>query len=104
MQKGYPAFIRPIEEAPIKPGIKFGPCALSPGINGCDWIIGEWDGYAWFNQVGEIIIHPRYFALMPDLAALDSLFAGGGSSPVSFDEDGSVVDGAARLRGRLSLS
>lgn len=83
MALSYALQIRPIAEAPVTAGVKYGPCALAPGINGREWITGEWDGEGWFLLTGETRLYPRYFALMPPIADLDATFGEASGEPGS---------------------
>lgn len=42
-----PADLAPIEQAPIRPGVEFGPCLLFAGEH---FVIGRWDGEAWSDR------------------------------------------------------
>ena len=56
----------PIEQAPVKEGEHYGPCLLTPGLDGNDWVVGEWDGYGWFTLDGDREIFPDgYWDLPP---------------------------------------
>ena len=41
--------ILPISEAPIKNEQRYGECLVSPGLDGADWVVGEWDGEGWYT-------------------------------------------------------
>jgi len=41
--------LHPISEAPIEEGEPFGPCLLSPGLDGEDYVIGMYDGRIWHS-------------------------------------------------------
>jgi hypothetical protein len=60
---------RPIAQAPIKKGQYYGPCLLSPGINGEEWMIGESDGKSWFAASGEPA-QPTHYLLLPSRSTL----------------------------------
>jgi hypothetical protein len=60
--------LSPIENAPVKQGEIFGPCLLGPG-NNSDWVTGWWNGHGWFADDGTLV-RPRWWALLPALAAL----------------------------------
>lgn len=60
----------PIEDAPVKNGEPYGPCLLTPGIDGSDWVIGEWDGDGWFNLDGDRALQPRLYWLLPPAPSL----------------------------------
>jgi hypothetical protein len=62
---------RPIAQAPLTAGRGYGPCLLSPGIDGFDWIIGEWDGESWWSLDGERRLAPSHYLLLPSRSALD---------------------------------
>ena len=50
----------PISEAPIKPGVPYGPFLLSPGAHDQEWVVGEWDGSGWFSLGGRPL-QPTHF-------------------------------------------
>jgi hypothetical protein len=60
---------RPIAQAPIKKGQYYGPCLLSPGINGEEWVVGECDGEGWFAVSGERVA-PTHYLLLPPRSTL----------------------------------
>jgi hypothetical protein len=62
---------RPIAQAPIDKDHHYGPCILSPGINGSDWAIGEWDGEAWWTLDGESRLEPTHYSPLPSRSSLD---------------------------------
>jgi hypothetical protein len=51
--------LRPIDEAPIRRGKSFGLCLLF--ATGVGWVIGLWDGYAWFTRDRATEIDPLFF-------------------------------------------
>lgn len=55
--------LRPIAEAPIKPGKCFGLCLLQ--TNPVGWVTGLWDGYGWFTQDHATELQPTSFLLLP---------------------------------------
>jgi hypothetical protein len=61
----------PIAQAPIKKCHHYGPCILSPGINGFDWVIGEWDGEKWWTIDGEYCLKPTHYSLLPSRSVLE---------------------------------
>lgn len=75
--------IRPIEDAPIRQGEKFGPCVLWPGPNGQECVTGEFDGYDWFTLTLSTRINPRFYASLLTLTELTALFSGVASSAVA---------------------
>jgi hypothetical protein len=62
---------QPIADAPVKPNESYGPCLVSPGVNGYDWALSEWDGQAWFTLDGDIRLTPRFYVLLPPVSLLD---------------------------------
>jgi len=70
---------RPIGEAPVQPGIRFGPCVLGPGLNGEDWVVGFWDGYAWICRDGFSFTPTVFFLLGP----VSEILAALGLAPLS---------------------
>jgi hypothetical protein len=62
---------RPIAQAPIDKDHGYGPCLLSPGINGNAWVVGEWDGEDWWTLDGETRLEPSHYALLPARSSLD---------------------------------
>jgi hypothetical protein len=51
---------RPITEAPVKPGERWGPCLLRPGLDGHD-IIGEYDGHEWCDAASGFVVQPLFW-------------------------------------------
>jgi len=71
---GDPIFCRPISEAPVTPGVEYGPCLLGPGLHGEDWTIGGWNGTAWADTDG-ILLAPLVFMDLVPLRAVLALLS-----------------------------
>ena len=57
-----------IEDCQVKPGERWGPCALYVANRGGPfWMIGCWDGEDWYGVGSGLIVSPTHFALLPDL-------------------------------------
>jgi hypothetical protein len=63
------SLLRPISEAPVKEDEPYGPCLLTPGRNGRDWVIGEWDGKGW-HDLDNGPIEPTHYLLLPERSEL----------------------------------
>jgi hypothetical protein len=55
----------PVEQAPIRPGVRLGPCLLV--ING-RFRLGGWDGECWHDE-DFAIVRPTRWLLLTDSAA-----------------------------------
>jgi len=60
----------PIAKAPTKPNEIYGPCLVSPGVNGSDWALSEWDGSDWFTLDGECRLKPCFYIPLPPISSL----------------------------------
>ena len=62
-----PADMQPIEAAPIRLGIELGPCLLfAPPAKATDsgYVIGWWDGEAWWDAEGGVRLRPERWLLL----------------------------------------
>jgi hypothetical protein len=62
-QAGWYSLLRPIAEAPVQSGVRFGPCLLT---NDKDvWMIGAWNGEVWLDCGTFEVVTPILWALLP---------------------------------------
>ena len=52
-----------IKEAPVEPGVPFGPCLLIDDKD--EWLFGKWNGEGWFDAGTFEKVTPILWAVLP---------------------------------------